>query len=298
MDSLVQISNALRDVVARVAPSVVSVRGRRACAASGLVWSENLVLTSARAFDREDELSVVVGDGQRSAQQVGVHPGSDLLALRVEGPLSPFVRATTHSELGELVALLARPGESLRARLGVISAAGGEWHLPGGARVERYLETDIAPTPALAGTALIAMDGSLVGINHPGIARGALVTLPASSIVEIVEQLSSHGRVRCGHLGVMVHPVRLPSALAKELGRSAGLMTLGVSESSPAERAGVLLGDVLLEFDGQPLARVDELAAALSATSIDRQSQLRVLRSGGVRSLAVKPEERPITDLR
>lgn len=292
MQSLADLSRDLRDLVSRVGASVVQVRGRRGYGASGLVWAEDLVLTSARTLEREEELVVTIAGEPRAAERVGEHPASDLLLLRVGGGLPQFARASTLPELGELVLALSRAGERLRARLGLVSSTGPEWRLPGGARMERYIETDFAPSPALAGSALIGMDGSLIGINHPGLLRGAVVTLPAASLTDPVSQMAAHGRVRRGHLGVMVHPVRLPASLAAELRRTCGLIVMSVRDGSPAERAGVLLGDVLLELAGEALSRPEELEAALGDASIEGARELRVLRSGSLRSLKVQVEER------
>jgi len=294
MQSLEGVSQAVSELVSRVEPSVVSVESRRSCSVSGVAWAKSLVVTAAHALDRDEKLSVVLGDGRRvDAERVGVFAAGDLALLRVDAELSPLSAAGAGSlALGELVFALGRVGQRLRAKLGILSFLGGEWRLGQGVRVERYVESDISPSPALSSGALVRVSGELIGLNNARLARGALVTLPAATVSRIVDALSTRGRMVRAELGVSVHPVRLPEAFAQKLGRASGLIVMSVKTGSAADRAGVILGDVLLTLGDATLTQVEELENALGEQSIGSELSLGLVRAGAELTLRVSPQEK------
>jgi len=247
-------------------------------------------------LDVSQALGGVVASAEASI--VAVHGGrcdssSGVAVLRVGAELSPFKPADARAlRVGELVLALARTGRGLGARLGIVSRLGGEWRLPGGTRFERYIESDVTPSPGLEGSALVTVSGELVGLNATGLARGALVSLPVASVGRIVDALLAHGRVRRARLGVALERVELPRAVADRLGRRRGLVVVAVVEGSPAERGGLLLGDVILAIDEKPTERVDDLQSALDENAIDREVSADILRAGKGQRLLLTPEAR------
>ena len=295
MSSLVGVSQAVSQLVREVQGAVVSVGSRHAANASGIVWEKELVVTAAHALERDDRVSVVSSEGKcLEAECVGTFLPGDIALLKVKGAeLVPWARSATPAlELGELVLALGRSGQRLRAKLGVVSFLGGEWRLGPGVRVERYIESDIAPCPAFSAGALVRADGTLIGVNSARFGRGALVTLPVATIERIVTALSERGRVRRGELGVAVHPVQLPSALAQKLGQATGVIVMGVRPDSPAERSGVMLGDVLLKLGDVALTGVEELENALGESSIGQSLPLELVRAGERLELSAEPREK------
>jgi S1-C subfamily serine protease len=293
MQSLAVVSGELSEVAARVEASVVSVQARGSCGASGLAWTSDLVVTTARALDRGERVEVVVAGRRSAAKPLGVHLPSDLAVLRVEAELTPLPWAAPESlRLAELVLAFARPGERARARLGILSVLGDEWRLGGGAEFERYIESDLAPVPGSSGGPLVRANGELVGLNNGRLSRGVLLTLPAAGVGRIVEALAQHGRVPRAHLGVAIQAVHLPKPLAESLGRASALMVMSVQPDSAAERAGLLLGDVLLELGTSPLARVGDLEDALTQAVLGSELTLQLVRGGEQRQLSVRAEER------
>lgn len=293
MTDLLEVSRALGDAVAAAEASVVAVHGGRCDAANGTAWGEHLVVTSARLLEREQGIEVTSTAGRTPATFVGADPVSGIAVLRVEAELPAFRAADSAAlRVGELVVALARTGRGLGARLGIVSRLGGEWRLPGGTRFERYIESDIAPTPGLAGSALLTVSGELVGIGSTMLARGALVTFPTASVGRIVSALVTHGRVRRARLGVALERVELPRSVAERLGRRRALVITSVVEGSAAERGGLLLGDVLLAIGGKPVERAIDLQSALEEGAIDVEVPVDLLRAGAEQRLLLVPEAR------
>ena len=139
---------------------------------------------------------------------------------------------------------------------------------------------------------MVRVTGELIGLNNGRLSRGVLLTLPAAGVGRIVEALVAHGRVPRAHLGVAIQAVRLPKPLAEALGRESGLIVMSVQPGSAAERAGLLLGDVLLALGGRPLARVGDLHGALGEVTLGAELSLQLVRGGDRRQLSVPAEER------
>jgi serine protease Do len=293
MTSISELSNGLGDAVAKAAESVVAVHGGRCETASGVAWSAQHIVTAAHALERDQDLEVTVDDERVPATLVGADPTTDLAVLSVTRTLTPRAHADLASlRVGHVALGLSRSGRGLRARLGVVSRLGGEWRLGPGIRVERYIESDIAPAPGLGGGALVDAAGALIGVNATGVLRGVLVALPASAVTRVVDAILAHGHVRRAKLGVAVERVELPAAVAERRGKQRGLIVLGVAPGGPAERGGVLLGDVLLSVAGAPVTRVDELSSALDEGTIGNELPVEILRAGSELTLSLRPEAR------
>lgn len=117
--------------------------------------------------------------------------------------------------------------------------------------------------------------------------RGISLTVPVATVRRLVDTLLAHGHVPRGHLGVKVQPVRLPAAIVSRVGQETGVLLLSVEPGSPAERAGLLLGDTIVALDGQPVRDIDDLMALLSGDRVGSSVPVRVLRGGEVRDLTV-----------
>jgi S1-C subfamily serine protease len=273
--------------------SIVTVFGERSHGASGVAWSKDVVVTAAHALEQEAELEVGVGDDRAKATLLGADPASDLAVLRVERELTPAVTVDPSTlRVGEVALALSRSARGLKVRLGVVSRLGGEWRLPGGQRVERFIESDIMPAPGHSGSVLVDAEGALIGVNAAGFSRGSLVALPASVVGSVVTAISEHGRVRRARLGVGLERVALPRALAERRGQRRGLLVTSVLEGSPAERGGVVLGDLILGVGGRATERVDDLMSALGESAIGVPLAVDLLRGGSESKLTLSPEAR------
>jgi serine protease DegQ len=293
MNEAVALSEALVHIVSTAAASVVAVHGARCETTTGVAFGKDLVVTAAHALDRERELEVTLADERRPATWIGADAASNLAVLRVEGELVTPPHGDPQSvRMGALAVALSRGARGARARLALVSRVGPEWRLAGGTRVERWIESDLPALSGLSGSALFGMQGELIGVNVAGLARGSLVTLPAASVAGITQAIAAHGRVRRARLGVGLERVELPRAHAERLGRRHGLIVLSVLESGPAERGGLLLGDVIVAVGGTPVERVEELQALLAEPAIGVEVPVTTLRAGNEQALQITPEAR------
>jgi S1-C subfamily serine protease len=294
--TLESLSGELARAVETAAPSVVRVEGRRRSASSGVVWSaDGVILGSHHAVDADEEVPVGLHDGRTlAAKVVGRDPGSDLAVLRVEatGLVPPRWAEGRSPRPGEIVLGLSRPGRSARARLGIVSAVAPEWRTPAGTRFESYLETDLPLHPGFSGGLLLAADGSALGANTAGVLRGTALAVPAAVVKRVVEALLAQGRVRRGYLGIGTQPVALPAELRASAEQPSALIVLSVQPGSPAARAGILLGDVLLRAGDDALTHPAALLPSLDADRVGRELSLRLIRAGEPRSVTLVVGER------
>jgi S1-C subfamily serine protease len=288
-------SEVLASVVERTAPAVVRVEGRRRGAASGVVWAENVVVTSQHALEWDENVVIGLPSGETATASVaGRDPGTDLAALRVPtGGLAVAAWSDFDGiKVGHLVLAVSRPGRTAQARLGIVAALAESWRTPAGGRLERYVQTDIALHPGFSGSALVDAAGRVRALNTTGLLRGTPLAVPTATLRRVVDALLAHGQVRRGYLGIATQPVRLPGALEQQLGQSTALLISAVQPGSPAERAGLTLGDVLVFLDDHPLTHPSELLPLLDEDRIGTDVRARVLRGSELREVTVAVGER------
>lgn len=294
-ETLQRLSDDLAEVVGAAGPAIVRVEARRHTPASGIFWSsDGLIVTANHVVRRDEGITVGLSDGQTvPATLVGRDATTDLAVLRVEGasaaPLSHA--AETEMSVGHLVLALGRPGRTVRATLGVVSALGEGWRTAMGGQIDRYLATDVIMYPGFSGGPLVGASGRLLGINTSGLGGDASLAIPATTINRVVEALRSHGRVRRGYLGVSTQRVRLPESVAAA-SQKTGLLVVGVESGSPAEQGGLTLGDTLLAIRDTAILTHEDLLAALSGEVVGQKEVVRILRGGQVQELTIKIGER------
>jgi S1-C subfamily serine protease len=293
---LAEFSNALSEAVEAGGRYTVRVEARRRLSASGVIWSpEGVIVTAHHVVEWDSNITIGLPDGRSlPAHLIGRDPATDIAVLRLdtapesEGSLEPApLGGDEHLRVGHLVLALGRPGRSVQATLGIVSALGQAWRTMGGGQIDRYLQTDTAMYPGFSGGPLVDGAGRVLGINSSALLRGISLIVPVATVRRLAETLLAHGHVPRGHLGVKVQPVRLPSASAARVGQETGVLLLSVEPGSPAERAGLLLGDTIVTLDGQPIRDIDDLMAVLSGDRVGSSVPVRVLRGGEVRDLAV-----------
>ena len=288
---LVELSNAMAAAAEKVGASTVMVNARRRMPATGIAYAADLILTANHVVEREEGITVTLSDGTEvPATVAGRDHGTDLALLRLERPLAKPAETAGDAKVGQLVLALGRPSEAgIEASLGVVSMVGGPVHTRHGA-IDKYIRTDTTPFPGFSGGPLADAEGRVIGLNTSGFGHGVSITIPADLAWKVAEQLAKHGSVQRGYLGVRSQSVELPAAAQKALKReqATGLILIGVESDSPAESAGLMVGDIIVAIDGQPVHNHDELLARLSGDVIDKSTPVEVLRGGQPQSVNVK----------
>ena len=291
---LTSLSDALAETVAAGSSSVVRVEARDRVPASGIVWPEGVIVTAHHVVERDENIMVGLPDGEAvTATLAGRDPTTDLAVLRAEagGLPEPIWADTDGLRVGHLVMALGRPGQNVRATMGIVGALGKGWRTPAGGSLDRYLQTDTVMYPGFSGGPLVDAAGRVLGLNTSAILRGVSLTVPTSTVRRIVETILAHGRVQRGYLGVGAQPTGLPEKLAQELGQETGLLLVSVEPGSPAERGGLFLGDAIVSLAGQPVRRLDDLLAGLGGEQIGKQVPIRIVRGGQMQEITVTPVE-------
>jgi len=294
---LVALSNAMAEAVERASAFTVLVDARRRMPASGIAYTANLVLTADHIVEREDEIRVLLPDGsQVSANLAGRDSGNDLALLQLKkSGLVPAETTPQPARVGQLALAVGRPSsEGVQASLGVISAIGGPVRTGQGGLLEQYLRTDTVPYPGFSGGPLIDASGRVLGVNTSGLAQGAALTIPAALAWKIAEALAKHGSVRRGYLGMRSQPVELAAPQRQALNReqSVGLLLVGVENDSPASKGGLLVGDILVGLDGEPITDPDQLLARLVGEIVGKPTPVEILRGGQRQIIPVTIGER------
>jgi len=293
---LMELSSAMAGAVESTAAHLVRVECRRGVPGTGILWSGDGVIVTANHVVRRDEgLQVGLPDGREvEAKLVGRDPTADVAVLRASasGLSTPTWLAIDEARVGHLVLALGRPGRTVQATLGVISALGQEWRTPEGGLVDRYLQTDVVMYPGFSGGPLLSPAGGLLGMNTSGLARGVSLTIPAVTLQRVVPMLLEHGHVRRGYLGIGAQPVRLPEDVARQLDQETGVLLMSVEPGGPAAKAGMTLGDTLVSLEGAPIRHMDDVLAALGGDRIGSTLAARVLRGGALQDMRVTVGER------
>ena len=298
-DLLAGLSDELAGAVARVGRSVVAVHGRRRVPASGLVWQSDTILTAAHVLERGVELSVSLQpEARHPARLAAVDPTADLALLTI-APIPDSVvveRAALESTgPGHLALAVGRPGTpEPMASFGVVTSTGGAWRTAGGAVLDTYLRADVALLPGFSGGVLADAQGRALGLLSSQLAGGDPMAIPVASLERRVEQMRAGGLRGRAYLGISTQAVDLQSGLRQALGlpQESGLMLLGLEAGGPAERAGLLLGDILLAIGDRAAVDGEALQMALGPEAIGSRLPLHLIRGGRLADVVVIPEER------
>ena len=293
MDALLSLSNDLAAAVERAAPAVVAVHARR-LPSTGIHWRPGIVVTAEHTVRTAEDITVTMADGRSlPAVLAGRDPGTDLAVLRVAdaGSVVATLGDDAALKVGHMVLAL---GYGPRASWGVISALGARWRSWRGGDIDRLVRLDLVLYPGFSGGPLVDAAGRVVGLNTSGLARETRLALPVAMVTRVADELLQKGHVSRGYLGLGMQPVRLPEPLRAQFGLGAGaLIVVMVEPSGPAARAGVLLGDVLVALDGEPVGDLDDVQARLGSDRVGAEISGVVLRGGVRTELRITVGEQP-----
>ena len=293
-DALLQFSDALTARVAAAAGLVASIHAPHSRPRSGIFWRRDVVVASEQVFPKAETAEIVLANGRHvTAQIAGRDRGTNIVALRLEAPIDVAAPAAAEPQLGGLaLGLSADRGGAPIVRLGVVRSLGPAWHSFAGGRIDRRISLDFPISRGEEGGPVLDAAGHLLGMSTGGPGGRALV-IPVATIERVLDPLLATGRIDRGWLGLALHPVTLPEATKVEGGQQGGLMVMQVAQDGPAAKAGVLAGDILITVDGAPASRPTEIARQFGPESIGKQVELRVVRSGALRTLATTITARP-----
>src|SRR5215467_8218098 len=293
------LSNELAKAAADAGNSVVTVQGRRhPC--SGVAFTSDSVVTVHHALRRDEEISVVLAPGQRvSARVVGRDPGTDLAVLRLDHqgklPLPRWSRSAS-VRIGDLLLALARTRRgNIVASSGILSGYINEpWRTWQGGELDQFIRPDLNLYPGFSGGPLLNSSREFLGINTAGLHRSG-ITIPAATVTRIAAELLEKGRVERPYLGLAMQPVGLPESLRSKLNLTSteGLLVVHVEPGAPAEKAGALLGDILIELEGKPVTDTDAVQEALRGGATGRELSAGFIRGGSATRLKIRLEPRP-----
>jgi S1-C subfamily serine protease len=288
------LSEQLADAVAAVAPSVVQVQGRRR-PVSGIVYAPGVVLATARALGREEGVRVTTSDGRTlDAEFGGWDPASGLVVIRASGLDAPPVSVSqTPSRVGHLALAVARSwSNSITASAGLVSVIGGPLPTWRGGKIDQVIRTSAPMHEGFAGGAFVDVRGQLVGVSTAAAIRGLYVVIPASIAWHTAALLVEHGTPRRGYLGLAGQTVHLHDRKGGDRVDRDALLIVSVSSGSPADAAGLLVGDLLLDFDGEPVESPGSLLELLDGSRVGREVPVRIARGGVDQTVTVKVGER------
>lgn len=286
-------SSELAALIEGAARGAVQVHGRRRLPATGVVWSQNVVVTADHVLERDEEITVTGPDGTTvPATIAGRDPRSDVAVLRVDAPSwAPAHLASEGSvKVGNLAVAIGRATGSTQASSGMVNAVEGASR----GAAHGYIRADVQMLPGFSGGPLVDVNGAVVGMNTSRLAGGSHVAIPTAGVRTVVDTLLKQGSIKRAFLGISSQQVRLPSALASKLGREqeTGLVTLKVEPESPAERAGLLVGDIVVAVAGQPVRDAEELQASLGHERVGVPTPISILRGGELQELTFTAVER------
>jgi S1-C subfamily serine protease len=290
---LAELSRAAAAHVAAAAPSIVAIRRDSRQHVTGILWQPGVVVTSEQLLpDQADYAVVLPGGAEAVAHPAGRDPGTNLALLRIEdAACAPPRLSPATPDVGGFTLVLGSDGTGgPTARLGLVHLTGPEWHSLAGGRIDALLRLDVRLGVDEGGPVLDA-EGGLLGMSTTGPRRRALV-IPAATIARVIGPLLADGRIARGWLGIGLQPVMVPEAHRRE-DCPAGMLVVSLAAGGPAEQAGVLPGDILLELDGHPAARPRALAELMAPDRVGLTVVLRLLRAGQVRTMDAVIAARP-----
>lgn len=297
MSALTDFSNGLSIAVEKGALGTLLVDARKRYPASGIAYANNLVLTADHVVTRDEDLRIGTPDGKTVLAAIaGRDPGSDLALLRLsDNVLTPAKPAGGKPKVGELVIALGRPSHAgIQASWGIVTILGGPTRTGRGGLLDEYIQTETTSYPGFSGGPLINTEGEVLGLNTSGLGHGMALTLPVKFAWRIAESLSQNGTVKRGYLGIRTQAVEIPAESEKGLKREqkSGLLILWMEEGGPAQRGGLLVGDIIVTIADHPIEDPDELFIALDHDMVGKTIDVGVIRGGKPSSIKVTVGER------
>ena len=310
-------SRAVINAAERVSPSVVNIDVRQGAPAtqrrqtpspevrgngSGFIFTpDGFILTNSHVVHGATRIDVTLSDGHpHRADLVGDDPDTDLAVVRVDAPnLVPAGLGNSRSvRVGQLVIAIGNPfGFQCTVTAGVVSALGRSLRSVSGRLIDNIIQTDAALNPGNSGGPLITSNGQVIGVNSAVIlpAQGICFAIAINTAKFVAGRLIRDGKITRGYLGVAGQDVPLHRRVVRfhDLRAERGILVISVEEESPAQRAGLLEGDIIVAFAGHPTANIDDLHRLLTESRVGKRAPLTLLRNLEKKIVEIVPEESP-----
>ncbi len=315
-DLLDTYSQAVISAAERVSPSVVNIDVRKTSGSkraipfrqpeelrgngSGFIFTpDGFILTNSHVVHRADRVDVTLSDGRRfQADIVGDDPDTDLAVVRINGPnLVPVPLGDSQKiRVGQLVIAIGNPyGFQYTVTSGVISALGRSLRSMSGRLIDNVIQTDAALNPGNSGGPLVTSQGDVVGVNTAMIlaAQGICFAIGINTAKFVAAKLIKEGKIRRSYIGLGGQNVQLHRRIVRfhHLPVESGILVVSIEEGSPAQRAGLSEGDMIIGFDGQPIAGIDDLHRILTEEKVGVKTTLTIIRRTEKLNLGIIPEE-------
>lgn len=309
-------SRSVISAAEKVSPSVVNIdvhqrlRGRQAAnphfppelhgSGSGFIFTpDGFILTNSHVVHNATKIEVILTDGRRfQADMVGDDPDTDLAVARIDASnVLPANLGDSHSiRVGQLVIAIGNPyGFQCSVTAGVVSALGRSLRSSSGRLIDDIIQTDAALNPGNSGGPLVTSRGDVIGVSTAVIlpAQGICFAIGINTAKFVAGRLIKDGTIRRGYIGVAGQNVPLPRRIVRfhSLPLESGVSVVSIENNSPAQRAGLIEGDVIVGYDGQPISGIDGLHRLLTEKQIGLASQLTIIRRSEKMVLDIVPEE-------
>lgn len=306
-------SRAVVSAAEKISPSVAKIEvtqtarrsgngepGERHGGGSGFVFTpDGLVLTNSHVVHNASRIALSLPDGRRfPASLIGEDPATDLAVIRIDAPnlASAELGDSQKLRVGQLAIAIGNPyGFQYTVTAGVVSALGRSLRSYSGRMIDDVIQTDASLNPGNSGGPLVSSDGRVIGVNTATImgAQGLCFAIGINTAKFVASRLLTQGRIRRAYIGVEAQNAPLHRRIVRfyDLPKETGAMVLSVTEASPAQKAGLREGDVIVAFGGQPVAGVDDLHRLLTDTQVGAKNPVSVLRRTEKLELEIVPQE-------
>jgi S1-C subfamily serine protease len=304
-------SRTVVSAVARVAPAVVNINVTQRTSARGgvrelsgngsgfVIAPDGFILTNSHVVHEANAITVNLPDGREyPAQLTGDDPDTDLAVIRIDAPKLAHVRLADSENLrvGQLVIAIGNPlGFEASVTAGVISALGRSMHAQSGRLIDNIIQTDAALNPGNSGGPLVNSAGEVVGVNMAMIrpAQGICFAIGSNTARFVAGWLIKDGKIRRGYIGVAGQNVPIHRRIVRfyNLKLETGVLVVSIEKNSPAERAGLRQGDLIIAFNSQPIGSVHHLHKVLVGEQINVSASLTVIRHTDKLELSIRPTE-------
>ena len=293
----------VKNAVVRI--DVMRKRGDRftpAGSGSGFIFSsDGLLFTNDHVVQKADKIKVTLLDGSDyTAELIGRDSDSDIAILKIYGSgyTSAHLGSSADLQIGQLMIAIGNPlGFQNSVSAGILSGTGRTMRSTNGKLIDDVLQSDVSLNPGNSGGPMINSDGEVVGINTAVIngAQGISFAIAIDTAKEIAEQLVQYGKVSRAYLGLMLQDIEIHPRIRNfhQLKESRGLLIIGMEDLSPAKRANLKEGDIIIEFDGAAMHSSNDLVKRLKKDKIFIPTPVKILRRGKIMELNVFPVERP-----